>query len=928
MKKLHFYLRFLNSCCLYLKVTNKDLKKIKKHCFLSFLRSSTGLFLIFLVFPLDSLSNQPCQNVFTGTLRDIQTNAQQREDEKSDILPTFTNIIKETELVERWNEPYFSEIRTLENILPHGASFVNHRLRESVFPWVVKMPAQGDAIILRVQYPHEGHILQTNVTVSKNGLIGNLNPQHQSKWLIGPDVQAAILYLHGGGTKSTGGHVAESIINHVNKQDIAVLSPDLAWHGEGPRIFVGTLDDEIISLLSLIKKYIHPGVPTFIYGHSWGGSFAHRAMQMSGENPQLFSSNIKGFIITSPAVDVAPGKTPQQKNQASISRWEQAQKQKKDKIAPGEIDLLESMVENGKTSPVGGFYATVTIAQLNDHIPEHKGSKYLPTLMIVGQGDPLVYVGFEDLFHNYYDTLTKVQTHYLSKLPPLIPNGKDTSIVGHLLGDYVEDTNTKVPVNISLMFKFMNKLGVIEVTNKKTIKPQNINTVILDMLQLYANDLSFREWVNTVQIIKKNKTASFSETRKTLEEKTVELTETLQEYAPRSAFKNLLEESKKQINSSSIKKLKQQALLYKTFFEHDVGLMKRFSLLQEDQSKKEYKEIIEKLLEYPLFSQSNKGYLNAFVKKILTSNTAYPLEKYFYILKDQRVILQNAIQENQKLVQQLQSNYIPTIEDYTQTKTYAEFSIEEIEERIAWIKNNIKEQEILKLKIEEVRRGMHQQKKDLHVNISHLNHHIKNIKVLLEEATLNPPSFLQEGYTKSEKEFDDLYKLSTKMKNQTESKAYDMLDNKEFTLDNMKENLAPYENLIKEFETKYNQYIKNRSNLNKRLLQSIPRGDFSDQIKRAAQELYEPQGLYSRTDALSVRLAQKEAETHQLYRQMAILMRDYNTWVPFETMSSMEIISVKEILNLSMEQHKSLFYEVMKIWNSLGSQTPPTPPQN
>lgn len=893
---------------------------------------------IALPFPAFSSGLAECHKAFEGSRRGFELSAIEESAEQEGLLPQFKSIEAEIEQVQHWTSKVPDNLESLTAILPQAVSFVNHRLRESRSPSVVKFPAQGSSLILRAEYSSQAKELGTNVTLSKVGLMENFISE--KKWLIGKSAQAGILFLHGGGTKSTGGHVAENIINHFHKYNIAVISPDLPWHGEGPRTFMGNLDDEIQALSDFTKKYVHPDVPLFIWGHSWGGSIAHRIMQMSGERESaFFHKNLKGLIITSPAVDPAPGKPLNQKIQIARDRAIKAM-ELEHKVAPTEQGLFIQMVEDGKTSPVGEFFSSLTISQLNDTIPSHQGDKYLPALMLVGVGDQLVYLGFEDLFHNYYDKLTNVSAHYLDELPLFISKNGEKQIVGHLLSDYVTEEDFKnsnrTPVNFKMALDFMSEHTEIkEVKKDKT----NAKSDLFDILQLYANDLSFRKWVEKAKIIKDMKTHSYQKVQKELAEKKDILKTESFEYLPSKSFSNSLEyfiEEIKKVSSKEeeealIKRIKSWSEKYRNSFAYDRGLEGFFDLLKSAGNMEEVQNLIsEKFLKHPIIKNHSEKQKNRFLNEILSIESQEDFkrfeEKHSYITRDVLQVFYDQALEIQKLNKRMQGTYIPTKLDYEKA-VFLNFP-EDVEQRIDWIRDNVEKRRDLNSAISQASQKISELKVELNKNLDKVSQLARKMRMFFEDSAVDPPHFLKEDYEHSQKKLLALYDLSEKVRDKLDSAAYDKLEKNEFSLEGMKEIFVSQSENIENFVKEYDQYMEDRVELRKKLIEAAREGKLSNEIQKLVDNLYGPLGLYNETENISVQLAKEESKRIKLLNETVQLVRDYNKWIPFEELFIMESIPVKNILNLpvsdeaALEKHQSEVAEIKKSWRYLGSRIP------
>ena len=876
---------------------------------------------VFFTFPCVSQTQNSCKSLFEGSLRQAQLLSSSRAEAFDKNLPKFVDIIEESTLEKFWSSKAPNP-DTLTAFLPKGVSFVSHRLRESQESYLVKFPAAGSAMIARAQYESQGQSLETNVSFSKEGLIDNLGAE--KKWLAGPKSRAAILFLHGGGTKSTGGHVAESIINHFQKHNVTVISPDLPWHAEGPRTFMGTLDQEMLSLADLAKKYIHPDVPLFIWGHSWGGTFAHRIMQMTGEREEgFFHKSLKGLIITSPAVDPAPDKSLKEKKKAFFTRIEEGLK-REDEWAPNEGHIFQQMVLDGKTSPTGQFFASLTLAELNDKIPEHKGKNYLPALMIVGNGDSMVYLGFEDLFHNYYDQLENVEAHYLEKLPLIISNNqKKPEKVGHLLSDYLGPKG-KYPVNFELAFDFINK---------HTVEKPRLNKdklwILFDMLnimQLWSNDLSFREWTKNSFIMKTEKTDYFKKLKQELNDNNEILLKQMYQYSPSAHLIKSLET----VDKDNFSEIKEQIKPLERFFSNQSSL---YAFLKSE-TVEESLLASEKLLK-TITEQAGKKYQQQFRRNIYElikadSTLKSVKEKYAYLSNTEIQEIKAFFQKSQKLEQKLQELYIPSAEDY---KNQGYLTDEQIYKKIYKITDNSQKRSELKKQIKTLQKDITVLEKQFNVDIDKVQKIIKQLKLILEEAFSSPPDFLKAEFENSEKEFLAVYAFSEKMGVKLEEESLNTLKEGSFSLKSIHNHLDIHRPMIDEFNRKYDTFIQNRKKLRQAVIQAIKQGKFLSKEKdHIRKELYEETGLYYQLNQISQLLAEKEVEKHELFRLYVELSEEYNRLLPYPDISKSHLWPVADLLNLSnfnqelLEENKLQFQQILKNWKSLSSQVLPSLP--
>ena len=437
-------------------------------------------------FPLFSIADE-CSNIFGSKLYYEERVVAQRGRFRA-LHPNSIDPVKERELVGLWNkEPYTPSL--LKRLLPEDTQFINHQLYQPQSAAVVKLNEPGSTVMARVHYKHKNRDFETNVAFSRRALADNLNSKSGKNWLVGENAKAAILFFHGGGTNSTGSPVGSKIINHYRNYDIDVISIDLPWHANGHRQFLD-IESDIKSFGILAQKYIPPHVPLFVWGHSWGSIFAEQIMRMTDRPHQefFFHHNLKGAIILSTAVDAAPGKSLKEKQEAFLSRSQAV----KDNIenyeqAESETNFWSSIIDDGKSSPLGAFYSASTIFQLDQLVPAHEGRKYIPALMVVGKHDSLVYFGFEDLYE-HYKLLKNVETHYIGKPHPHFRN-KDLQKVGHLLGDYL-DPKTGEPIDFYFASRFIAKQLTLDSMRGSEIRILNVLDAIKNNdFRIEDNDL-------------------------------------------------------------------------------------------------------------------------------------------------------------------------------------------------------------------------------------------------------------------------------------------------------------------------------------------------------------------------------------------------------------------------------------------------------
>ena len=221
----------------------------------------------------------------------------------------FVDVVEERALQKRWNEkPKIPAL--LKFLLPQGVHFIKRQLYQPGNATAVKLGEWGSEVIARTHHKYEDRVFHTNVVFSTRALMDNLKEGGKHNWLVGKNATAAFLFLHGGGTKSTGFHVGANMVTRFSHYGIDVISVDLGWHGQGHREFLN-VESDIGVLSSFVKKYVPPHVPLFVIGHSWGSVFSELIMRRTDRPTEEFSfhPNLQGVVILSTALDAAPGKS-------------------------------------------------------------------------------------------------------------------------------------------------------------------------------------------------------------------------------------------------------------------------------------------------------------------------------------------------------------------------------------------------------------------------------------------------------------------------------------------------------------------------------------------------------------------------------------------------------------------------------------------
>jgi alpha-beta hydrolase superfamily lysophospholipase len=131
----------------------------------------------------------------------------------------------------------------------------------------------------------------------------------------GAPVRGVVVLVHG--VHEHGGRYA-----HVGERLAAagypVYAVDHPGHGRSPgtRGNIGSMDEAVagVDALARLAAERHPGVPVFVYGHSLGGLIA--LQYITGTPIEL-----RGAVISAPAVDVNAGNSMQRAASGMLSRF-------------------------------------------------------------------------------------------------------------------------------------------------------------------------------------------------------------------------------------------------------------------------------------------------------------------------------------------------------------------------------------------------------------------------------------------------------------------------------------------------------------------------------------------------------------------------------------------------------------------------------
>lgn len=312
--------------------------------------------------------------------------------------------------------------RVVEDGLVPGTTLIEHQTKGATEEGLVKL-GSGNMVHARFRLNEKE---STTIGFNAHAIYDNYGRPVKS--YVRKNAKAVVIFIHGGGTNTTGHHVAANLMDYLNPRDVDVISFDLPWHAMGDR----NTRESILAELKRIEDYTRAligdtKVPVFLAGHSMGGIVADLFRRLIPDS-KVFDA----FIPLSTVADPVPGGTPQQKleEEERIARYNITN----NKVAEAERNLGEMLMRQRKISPTCGMYCDLMILGLDWTIPAHRGSGYKPGLYIIGEGDAL-YQGYEKAFDVGVAGLKNTEL-VVYKESQDIKTGEAT-VVGHLIFDHV-----------------------------------------------------------------------------------------------------------------------------------------------------------------------------------------------------------------------------------------------------------------------------------------------------------------------------------------------------------------------------------------------------------------------------------------------------------------------------------------------------------
>ncbi|MCB0341772.1 MAG: alpha/beta fold hydrolase [Pseudobdellovibrionaceae bacterium] len=399
----------------------------------------------------------------------LQEAAEERWQSLNVVKPSFMSIKKEQEAAITWAG--VAPPPLMSSFLPEGVSLISHPLVDPKEQGLVKV-GDGDFMSLRLHFSHDGQTLDTNIGLPVTALLDNVemaetkgsveddssdndgdkdrtsgptltelliqaknnlgdsnnNAEARPKYLAGPKAKAVVLFFHGGGTSTTGHHVAIQLMGYLAAHGVVVISWDQDWHGEGNRDF-RTADEYFKLVQAFAEKYVAPGVPVYTTGHSMGGLYTDMMLRRAGEDKLNLQQRIRGFLSLSGVPDASPDSDYEQR----VKAFSQIVKNDdvKSQVHDEDNELGEMLLRQGKYSP---------LALLGERNMERSSvwseadvAANLPTSLHVWGRNDWLYVGSEENIDKHVGQLPNGK---LVIMGPRVDFKGQINDVGHLIFDH------------------------------------------------------------------------------------------------------------------------------------------------------------------------------------------------------------------------------------------------------------------------------------------------------------------------------------------------------------------------------------------------------------------------------------------------------------------------------------------------------------
>lgn len=371
---------------------------------------------------------------------------------------------------------------------------------------VVKIGDPGSFTPFRLNHQWNGKDMSTNIGMDGGAMWARA--LEGGKYLVPSTTKAVFIFAHGGGTKTTGHHVAAALSNYMAQLGVTVVSMDSPYHAYGPRLLELNPVDYYKYLVDFRHKYFPADVPVFFGGHSMGGLHADNLMRLSDQSSLGISTAFKGLVNLSGPIDAAPGKSLAEKSAAE--ELIRSKPEIWDLVDPAERDLSVTLLMDGKTSALSGV-STETFGSVVPWIkPAHQGNAWLPTLVVMGERDAL-YIGREKLFDEYMKSLANTKVEILGQRMDY--KGRERYI-GHMIFDHYRNGSKEFEV-FSLIREFMEGQLGQQFQSKSNYFLDSYNQsnsgVLAKVLQAYFNNLAFREFAAQYEHVGRSSTKVIQE---------------------------------------------------------------------------------------------------------------------------------------------------------------------------------------------------------------------------------------------------------------------------------------------------------------------------------------------------------------------------------------------------------------------------------
>lgn len=398
----------------------------------------------------------------SGSLETYVARSKQTMLKTGSKYPEFINMIEDQKISEAITGA--SDYKTFKEILPEGGYFINHSVFQNMEPGIVKTSTGGKTSPLRIEIDYKGKKIGTNALYLTQALYDNRFRENLS--LVPEKAEAVYIFMHGGGTKTTGNHVGISVANHLNSFNIATIAIDMPWHGEGPRELFRNKDEFFEWLELVIKQFGYKeDTPIFLGGHSMGGEYADMAMRYFPKD-----GLIKGVISLSPPVDPTPNSSNLVRAKrladgyyAKLNLFQRVLQFLKIKKYSTEDEMFGSILIDGKNSP-SAYYSEALSSIGNDwKIPDHNGDDYVKALFIWGAGDSL-YKHYEKHVAKYIESLSNTVVKIYGERELL--TGKK-QIIEHLIFDHYAIVAPNELAKPNFLYRLAKKLFNIDLGQKE-----------------------------------------------------------------------------------------------------------------------------------------------------------------------------------------------------------------------------------------------------------------------------------------------------------------------------------------------------------------------------------------------------------------------------------------------------------------------------